>query len=463
MSSSDRFEISHHRFLYASSSCVKIMECQKMIGHTAYPIFYDVEPSEVRNQSGEFGEAFAKHVEKEILYELYSGSKLSNLNLELVPYLEELHLEGCHQFIELCMPVECPNLKYLNISGSKLSNLNLALVPYLEELHLEGCHQFVELYMAVECPKLKYLNISGCKLSNLNLGLVPYLEELHLEGCHHFVELCMPVECPTLKYLYLGGSMLRNLNLGLAPYLEELHLEGCNEFVELHMPVECPRLKYLNISGSKLRNLNLGLTPNIESLDFKDCYRLQEIHAPVGCLKNLVYLNLSGCSRFAYFLFKKDYGLHGGPYTLAKLELTTQSLDLCPLHHKSNLPRFQFRCLYNEYPPLSSGNLEKLLSFGLCACTNLESFSASIYGLQQLGKLTLEGSIPEVPKDLYQLESLEELTLSMKKIKHLPDSICLLKHLRSLELKSCFLLELLPKDLGILECLEKLHLSDCIS
>ncbi|KAI3827248.1 hypothetical protein L1987_01320 [Smallanthus sonchifolius] len=38
------------------------MECQKTKDQTAYPVFYDVEPTEVRNQSGAVGEAFAKHV-----------------------------------------------------------------------------------------------------------------------------------------------------------------------------------------------------------------------------------------------------------------------------------------------------------------------------------------------------------------------------------------------------------------
>ncbi|MFS7900925.1 putative leucine-rich repeat domain superfamily [Helianthus anomalus] len=99
----------------------------------------------------------------------------------------------------------------------------------------------------------------------------------------------------------------------------------------------------------------------------------------------------------------------------------------------------------------------------MCACTNLESFSASICGLQRLRKLTLEGSFPEVPKDLYQLESLQELTLSMKEIKHLPDTICMLKHLKYLNLRSCWLLEQLPINLGQLECLEMLILTDCLS
>ncbi|KAF5788936.1 putative TIR domain-containing protein [Helianthus annuus] len=54
---------------YASSSwcldeLVKIMECQKMTEHTAYPIFYDVEPTEVRNQSGSVGQAFERFTRK---------------------------------------------------------------------------------------------------------------------------------------------------------------------------------------------------------------------------------------------------------------------------------------------------------------------------------------------------------------------------------------------------------------
>ncbi|KAM0008734.1 putative TIR domain-containing protein [Helianthus debilis subsp. tardiflorus] len=65
-----RFHIIVFSKNYASSSwcldeLVKIMECRKTVEQTAYPIFYDVEPTEIRNQSRVVGEAFAKHVEKE--------------------------------------------------------------------------------------------------------------------------------------------------------------------------------------------------------------------------------------------------------------------------------------------------------------------------------------------------------------------------------------------------------------
>nr|GFA62384.1 TMV resistance protein N-like [Tanacetum cinerariifolium] len=50
---------------YASSSwcldeLVKIIECQKTTDQAAYPIFYDVEPTEVLNQRGAVGKAFTK-------------------------------------------------------------------------------------------------------------------------------------------------------------------------------------------------------------------------------------------------------------------------------------------------------------------------------------------------------------------------------------------------------------------
>ncbi|KAI3827245.1 hypothetical protein L1987_01317 [Smallanthus sonchifolius] len=233
---------------------------------------------------------------------------------------------------------------------------------------------------------MKSLDLRDSKLSNLYLGHTPHLETLELGGCNDLVEVHMLVECPKLKFLNIGRSKLNNLYLGLTPHLETLYLGGCEELVELHMPVECPKLKILNLSGSK------DVLPGFDSL--------------------------------------------------ATLELIAESFDICPLHPNNNLPKLQFKVSYFEPVFSLSGNLEKLISFGLCACTNLEIFSASICGLQCLGKLTLEGSIPEVPKDLYRLENLERLTLSIKEIKHLPDSI----------------FEKLPEELGCLECLKELNI-----
>ncbi|KAD6455020.1 hypothetical protein E3N88_09726 [Mikania micrantha] len=213
-----------------------------------------------------------------------------------------------------------------------------------------------------------------------------------------------------LKFINLSYSKLRTFDLGMTRNLETLDLGSCIDLIELQIPVPLPMLKDLNLSGSKVSNLNLGMTPNLKVLKLMGCDYLQQIHAHVGCLKNLTCLNLSGCLRFEYFWVDTPYFSHH-VNSLATLKLNAKSLDRCSLHPNSNLPKFKFVCEYEEVLPSSSGNLEKLLSFGLCACTNLEYFSASICGLQHLTELTLEGCIPEL-KDLWKLESLEQLTLS---------------------------------------------------
>ncbi|KAI3703065.1 hypothetical protein L6452_28820 [Arctium lappa] len=352
-------------------------------------------------------------------------------------------------------------LRFLDLGYSKLKTLDLGMTPNLETLSLVECLDLVELHMSNECLKLISINLGDSKLRTLDLRRTLNLETISLVGCIDLEELHMPVECLKLKSLDLIGSKLRTFDLGVTPNLKTLRLRRCNDLVEFHMSVECPKLRFLDLSNSKLRTLDLGLTPNLESLNLTECYRLVELHARVGCLKKLARLDLSGCLRFKSFSFKQRFeSLEVG--SLSELHLILESLDTCPLHYDNNLPKFRFTCSYEEHVPSSIGNLEKLISIGMCACTNLESFSRNVCGLRCLTKLTLEGSIPEAPKDLGQLECLVELSLSTNKITHLPDSICMLKHLKVLELKSCWLLEKLPEDLGVLECLEELILRNCL-
>ena len=79
---------------YASSlicldELVKILECRRRSNQTVVPIFYDVSPSDVRNQSGTFEKAFLEH-EKRLNGDkvsiwrgaLTETANISGLNLE---------------------------------------------------------------------------------------------------------------------------------------------------------------------------------------------------------------------------------------------------------------------------------------------------------------------------------------------------------------------------------------------
>ncbi|KAM0008732.1 putative TIR domain, P-loop containing nucleoside triphosphate hydrolase [Helianthus debilis subsp. tardiflorus] len=213
-----------------------------------------------------------------------------------------------------------------------------------------------------------------------------------------------------LKFLDLSGSKLRTFDLMLTPLLEELNLKGCDQLFKLHMPDKCPNLKFLNLSYTEVSNFNLRMTPHLENLALRGCASFVELHMPVKC----------------------------------------PNLKILILH------------VTKVDEPGSSwmGNLEKLIYSSLCPCKYLENWSATICGLPHLRKLRLEGSIPG---DLWQLESLEMLSLSEVEIRHLPESICMLKHLKKLKISNCWVIEQLPEDICGLECLEKLDIRYCTS
>ncbi|GJW90828.1 Toll/interleukin-1 receptor domain-containing protein [Tanacetum coccineum] len=57
---------------YADSSwcldeLVHITKCRAKNGHIVMPVFYDVDPSDVRKQKGEFGNAFAKQEAENVI------------------------------------------------------------------------------------------------------------------------------------------------------------------------------------------------------------------------------------------------------------------------------------------------------------------------------------------------------------------------------------------------------------
>lgn len=321
----------------------------------------------------------------------------------------------------------------------------LQLTPNLKTLVLNKCHDLIELHRPVAYTELASLNRKHSKSNTLDLELAPNLVRLTLTECPDLVELHRPINgCLNLKDLKLSRSNLETLDLGLTPNLERLDLEECHNLVKLHMPINgCPKLRSLNLTHAKLETLDLGLTPNLEWLVLQDCYHLVELNTPIGYLERLYFLNLNGCLGFKYFVLKRPWGSY---------EFHVYAESLFDGNHQ--LPKFKFSCVYAE-PYL----YEKFISLGITRCKNLKSFLESISGLRHLNLLQLDGSILEVPMDLDQLQFLEKLEQWSTVISHLPDRICMLKHLESLILESRFHLENLPEYIGQLECLEELYLS----
>uniref|UniRef100_A0A251TPT3 Putative leucine-rich repeat domain, L domain-like protein n=1 Tax=Helianthus annuus TaxID=4232 RepID=A0A251TPT3_HELAN len=184
-----------------------------------------------------------------------------------------------------------------------------------------------------------------------------------------------------------------------------------------------------------------------------------ELHVPVGCLKRITYLDLCQCKRLKSVSFIKDLesleflnvsGLHLKEF---------KNIILC--HSNSNLQQLDFGGNDIENLPSSIGNLHKLVNLSFSWCEKLKSLPGSICSLQHLRFLYLYTcGIEELPEDIGQLECLEELDLSDSEIKHLPDSICKLKHLKTLILCGCKVCKL-PENFGQIDSLNKLDLRFC--
>ncbi|CAH1421420.1 unnamed protein product [Lactuca virosa] len=345
-----------------------------------------------------------------------SYSMVTTLDLRLTPNLETLDLGRCSNFVDLHMPVKCLKLTHVHLSDSSfIRTVDLRLAPNLEELILNFCNSLEKLHMPDRCLNLKYLRLTTLKLRTLDIGLNPNLRELDLGDCRYLEELNMAYECQKLANLNIRHSRLRVLNLGLTPNVERLNLGLCCQLEELHMPVEFLNLKYVNLEGSNLRTLDLRLAPNLEESYLVECNSLEKLHMPRRCLNlrsltltnaklrildightpNLENLHLAKC----YDLIKDltscsfDESLEVGP--LAELDLGVKSLESCPFHPHNSLSKFQFSCIYDEDPPSLTRKIEMLISLGMCACTNLETFSGRICGLWRLRKLKLEGEETE--------------------------------------------------------------------
>ncbi|XP_076917094.1 TMV resistance protein N-like isoform X1 [Bidens hawaiensis] len=210
------------------------------------------------------------------------------------------------------------------------------------------------------------------------------------------------------------------------------------------------KLKFLDLSESKVRSLDLGLTPKLERLNLECCRDLVKVDVDGGCLKSLVYLNLDGCSSLKSVSFIEELE------SLEVLNISGLGLREFPgcivTGHSSNSLRvlgLSFNYLISEIPS-SIGDLHNLVSLRLIYCSKLKRLPGSICSLQHLTALNLDASgIEELPEELGQLECLEYLHLSYTKVKHLPNSICMLKRLK------------LPEDVGELESLEVLDLRFC--
>ena len=155
--------------------------------------------------------------------------------------------------------------------------------------------------------------------------------------------------------------------------------------------------------------------PNLKRLILQGCTKLDEVHPSIGGLKQLILLNLENCR-----------SLNSLPCNIGLESLKTLILSGCSTLKKfpeivgdmKNLLQLYLDGTAIKELPLSAERLRGLTFLNLRDCKNLSSWSV-ICSLTSLERLILSGcsKLDKMPEDLGNLERLVELDVSQTAIR----------------------------------------------
>lgn len=289
-----------------------------------------------------------------------------------------------------------------------------------------------------------------------------------------------------LRWLSWHHSSLESLPIDFNPEkLAFLDMQNNSMNVVWHGIKFLTNLKILDLSQSKLMTTtpDFSGTPNLEKLKFFNCTSLLKVHPSIGCLGKLTDLRMEGCSN-----------LQSLPSSICNA-VSLERLMLSDCKSFEQLPEDlgSLKCLRVlqvdgtaiETLPDSIGLLCNLSELHLNFCPRLVALPSNICNLRSLQALfvTACSNLEQFPSELGNMECLRELHVGGTAIKHLPDSIGLLKNItiisghgncRSLVTKSHFpsfqflalprssnATSFLPPSVSGLHSLSKLDLSYC--
>ncbi|KAF3943766.1 hypothetical protein CMV_029705 [Castanea mollissima] len=389
---------------YASSKwCMdelaKIVECKKK-DQLVLPVFYNIDPSEVRNQEGKFGEALSKHEEKLKDYKVQSWREA---------LFEAANISGWHY------KHSCNEFEFIQGIVEEISNFKVNRMPEIirrESPRMPGkrsrlwCYEDVHKVLTQNMGSEKIRGIRICSPEPSKMKLEPEclekmknLKFLIVSNVDIFRGLkYLPNE---LRVLDWSGFPLSSLPSNFDPQkLIALNMpESRVTLDKLFKKIQCRNLTYMNFNYNQcIRELPdlSSATPNIKNLDLQNCRRLVKIHDSIGCLDKLESWDLWDCIE-----------LQTLPSRIVMKSLKYLNLFECVrVKRFPNIPQEMENLKYlnlgftsiRELPP-SIENLIGLERLDIGSNINLCHLPSSIYKLQQLRILILYGNF-KFPKDL---------------------------------------------------------------
>uniref|UniRef100_A0A2N9IVR2 TIR domain-containing protein n=1 Tax=Fagus sylvatica TaxID=28930 RepID=A0A2N9IVR2_FAGSY len=470
---------------YASSTwcldeLVKIIECMKMMKTTVLPIFYDVDPSNVRKQTGTFAQSFAEH--KERFKDNIEKVQTWRATLEEVANLKGWHL------------LNRPESKFIqNIVGELWLKLSYGFSEDLDDLvGIISRAEKLKSRLATRSNDVCIIGVWGMGgigsrviittrdkhlLHTLEVDGIYEVDGLNDDEALHLLSLkAFKKDQPPTDYLELSKDVVHYVK-GLPLAIEIL---GSNLFEEMGKNIvhqEC-----LEEPGKRSRlwsfeDINNVLTENtgteaiqgmvLELLEPKEAYwRLESFsklhhlklliidsvhlsHDPKHLPNSLRIIDWSGYPSKSFpsksFERLKSIRLRKSPKLVETLDFTkVPVLEKLVLEDCINLP--------GVHP--SIGVHKKLKVVSLKGCKNLKSLPSK-FEMESLEIFILSGcsKVKKIPEFGGNMECVRKLYLDGTAITKLPASIENLNGLDAQNLRDC------QRILGNAESVEKLDVS----
>jgi len=361
-----------------------------------------------------------------------------------------------------------PKLKILDLSNSFLIETpDFTEAPNLDKLIFKGCWKLYEVHPSVGgLKRLTLLKLEGCtSLTSLPCNIsLDSLEVLILSHCwklEKVPEIVGNMKC--LKELHLNATVIKEvpLSIGHLSCLTLLNLSSCRFLTSLPCNISLDSLEVLILSAcfqlekvpktvgnmKCLKELQLGFT------------NIKELPLSIGHLSCLTLLDFRGC--ISLTSLPCNFSLDSLEVLIisncSKLEKVPETVG-----NMKRLKKLHLDGSAIKEVPLSIKRLSGFTSLNLRGCTSLTSFPCNI-NLDFLDTLILSGcsKLEKIPKIVGNMKRLKKLHLDGSAIKEVPLSIERLSSLTLLNLEGCTSLTSLPSNIS-LDSLEVLILSCCL-
>ncbi|CAK9134305.1 unnamed protein product [Ilex paraguariensis] len=455
---------SYASFRWCLEELATICEFKRLV----LPVFYRVNPSDVRRQKGPFEEDF------QTLERRFGTEKV----LRWRNAMEEVGGISGWVFDDRDEESQLIERLVKRISA-ELSNSPVFVAPFLQDGKGTSSIQGIILdFEKKNFPKIKSakaIATNNFQRSPTLVSALTYLKEIYKGYFQHGaksegeVMLCTkPFETMVnLRLLQLSDVKMKGSFKHLPAELKWLQWRRCS--LKNLPSVFCPReLTVLDLSESKIERVwgrrwwcwsrnkvaekmmvmnlrgccnitaipDLSGHPALEKLILEGCVNLARIHKSIGeDLNMLRQLNLRACSSLVEF-----------PRDVSGLK----RLENLILSGCSNLKAL----------PQDMGSMSSLREL-LLDETAIEKLPESIFKLANLERLGLNNcqSLKRLPTCIGKLISLRELSVNNSALEEVPDGIGLLGELETLSLMWCRSLTVLPDSVGKLKSLAKFWLN----